>query len=151
MDFNKFFQSKLFKIILLGIGGLAALLLAFKAGEFVGYKKANFSCRWGENYHKNFGGPRNGILGDFSDQDDFMGAHGTSGQIIKIDPAAIVIKSQNSVEKIIAVKNGTVIKRFMDTIKLSDLKTDDYIVVIGDPNDAGQIEAKFIRLMPPRQ
>ena len=52
-------------------------------------------------------------------------------------------------EKIILVSDATIIKRFQDTIKLADLKVDDYIVVIGEPNNAGQIEAKLIRLMPP--
>jgi len=32
---------------------------------------------------------------------------------------------------------------------LSDLKIDDYVVVIGEPNAVGQIEAKLIRILPP--
>ena len=35
-----------------------------------------------------------------------------------------------------------------DEIKISDLKIGDFIVVIGSPNTDGQVEAKFIRLMP---
>ena len=49
MDFNKFFQSKPFKILAVGILALIVLLLVFKAGEFVGYRKARFSYKWGEN------------------------------------------------------------------------------------------------------
>lgn len=136
-------------MVLFGIGALIVLLLVFKAGMVVGFKKANFSYRWVENYHRNFGGPRGGFLGDFSDR-DFTDAHGTSGQIIKIDGNTLVTKGRDDVEKIVLVKDDTVIKRFQDTLKVADLKVNDYIVMIGDPNDAGQIEAKLIRLFPPQ-
>ena len=33
-------------------------------------------------------------------------------------------------------------------ITTNDLKLDDFVVVIGTPNTQGQIEAKFIRVMP---
>ncbi len=163
MDTNNFFQSKTFKIVLGCLGGLIIVLLIFKLGMVVGFKKANFSYRWGENYHQNFAGPRGGFFNrairDFSDQ-DFIGAHGVFGQIIKIDPiknkisngvdgSILVIKGQDNIEKVVLVKDNTVIDRFMETVKLSDLKVDDYIVVIGDPNESGQIEAKLIRIVPP--
>ncbi len=147
MDYNKFFQSKTFKIILGGVGVIIILLLVFELGKIVGFKKANFSYRWGENYHQNFGGPREGFFKDFSGR-DFIGAHGVFGQIMKIDGSTLVIKGQDDVEKIVLVNDKTVIERFRETVKITDLKVDDYIVVIGEPNDAGQIEAKFIRIMP---
>lgn len=151
MDFNKLFQSKTFKIVLGCLGGLIVLLLVFQAGMMVGFKKANFSYRWGENYHQNFAGPRggffNGMIRDFSDR-DFIGAHGVFGQIIKIDNSTLVIKGQDNVEKIVLVKEDAVIDRFRETVKVSDLKVDDYITIIGEPNEQGQIEAKLIRIMP---
>jgi len=151
MNFKNFFQSKLFKALAIGCGAfiifLIIALLIFKLGTLVGFKKAGFSYKWGENYHKNFGGPRGGFFGDFFDQ-DFIEAYGTFGQIIKIDGSTLVVKGRDNVEKIVLVKDNTTIKRLGETIKLSDLKVDDYIVVIGDPNEAGQIEAKFIRVMP---
>lgn len=148
MDFNNFFQSKLFKIILGGIGGIIVFLLIFKVGMIAGFKKADFSYKWGENYHRNFAGPRGGFFEDFSDR-DFIDANGTFGQIIKIEGLTLIVKGRYDVEKIVLIKDNTVIKRFRDTIKSSDLKIDDYIVVIGEPNDAGQIEARLIRISPP--
>jgi len=148
MDFNKFFQSKIFKIIVFGIAGLIAVLLVFQAGMMVGFKKANFSYRWGENYHRNFAGPRNGFFEDFIGK-DFIDAHGVFGSIIKIDPSTLIIKGMNDLEKIILLKDDSVIKRFQDTVRPDDLKVGEYIVVIGSPNDAGQIEAKLIRILPP--
>jgi hypothetical protein len=150
MDINKLFQSKVFKGAVLGIAAVLIFLVGFRVGLTVGARKADFSYHWGENYHRNFGGPRGGfmMMKDFGDR-DFIEANGAFGQIIKIDGPTLVIKGRNDVEKIILLKEGAVIKRFMETIKPMDLKLDDHIVVIGEPNDAGQIEAKLIRIIPP--
>lgn len=149
MDFNKFFSSKTFKTALAIIAALIVLLLAFKAGEFAGYKKAQFSYRWGENYHRNFAGPREGFFGDFKrgfGGKDFINSHGTFGAIIKIDGSTLVIKGKDDVEKIIVVSDKTEITSRRETLKAEDLKVDDQAVIIGSPNEQGQIEAKFIRL-----
>lgn len=143
----EFFQSKSFKIVFLGLAGFIAILLIFKIGMIAGYKKADFSRHWIENYHMNFGGPRGGFFRDFDDR-DFMGAHGTAGQVIKIQDSDIVIKGRDNVERIVKVSDNTIISRFRDSIKIADIKVDEFIVVIGEPNKDGQIEAKFIRVMP---
>lgn len=150
MDINKFLQSKMFKGIIFGIAAIAILLLVFKIGVVVGAHKANFSCQWSDNYHRNFGGPQAGFLRGFEDFRDknFIEANGTFGQIIKIDNSTIVVKGRNDIEKIILVKDTTTVKRLQETIKINDLKIDDHVVIIGEPNNTGQIEAKLIRLMP---
>lgn len=152
MDIGKFFQSKLFRGVLVGIAVLIILLLVLGVGMFVGFKKATFSFRWGENYHWNFAGPRGGFLGDFLGRDfmgkDFVGAHGVFGQIMEIDGRELIVRGRDNVEKLVLVKDDIVIQRFREAMKLNELKVDDYIVVIGEPNDSGQIEAKFIRVMP---
>jgi len=146
---NNFFQSKAFTAALLGIAAFLALLFAFKAGMIVGAKKAEFSHRWSDNYQRNFAGPRSGFPVGFGDR-DFIEANGVFGQIIKIDGQTLMIKSRDDVEKIVLISKDAVIRQFQDSLKLADLKTDDYIVVIGEPNDSGQIEAKLIRIMPPQ-
>jgi hypothetical protein len=148
MDINKIFQSKLFKGIVLGIGAFIVLLLIFNLGMFVGFRKANFSFRWGENYHQNFAGPRGGFFRDFEGK-DFIESHGTFGEIIKINESDFVIKGQADVEKIIVITKDTVLEEGRQTITENELKVGDRVVVIGTPNDAGQIEAKLIRIMPP--
>ena len=147
MDINKILQSKKFKIVMSIIGSIIILLLVFSIGTIVGFKKANFSFRWAENYHRNFGGPRGGFFEDFSGR-DFIDANGTFGQIIKIDGSTLVIDGRDNTEKIVLIKDNTIINGFQNNLKLADLKVNDYIVVIGDPNNTGQIEAKLIRLMP---
>lgn len=148
MNSNNFFQSKIFLGLIYGIAGLIIILAIFKAGEIVGIKKADFSCRWSDNYHRNFGGPRQGFMQGFGDR-DFIDANGTFGQIIKIDASTLVIKGRDNIEKVVLVENDTVVKDLNQTVKSADLKVDDYIVVIGQPNENGQIMAKFIRLLPP--
>ena len=69
MDYNKIFKSKAFKIILGCFAGLVLVLVGIKLGLEVGYRKADFSHRWGENYRQNFAGPRNGFFKDLSDRD----------------------------------------------------------------------------------
>lgn len=149
MDYNKFLQSKMLKNSLPVIAALAVFLLVFKVGIFVGYKKAQYSYRWGENYHRNFAGPRGGFFGDFRRDfggKDFINPHGTFGSIIKIDDDSLVIKGKDDVEKTIIVSDKTEISRGRQTVKIGELKIDDSVVIIGSPNEQGQIEAKLIRL-----
>ena len=156
MDLKTFFESKLIIKILIAIGLIVLALLVFKAGEFVGFRKAGFSYRFAENYHRNFGGPRTGpmgmMFGDLDGDGDFMNAHGISGTIIKIDPAAtghemaLVIKGRDNKEQTIIVSNLTAIRGGLENLKQTDLKVDQNIVTIGSPDEKGQIDAKFIRI-----
>ena len=143
----KFFQSKKFQIITWAVAGIMVLLLTFHAGMIVGYKKAGFSYRWGESYHRNFAGPRQGFASNFFAK-DFIESHGTFGQIIKIDGSTLVVKGREDAEKIIVVSSDTAIRSGGDNASLADMKVNDYIVAIGQPNAQAQIEAKFIRIMP---
>ncbi len=149
MDLNKLFQSKILKIIFFAIGALIILLLVFKTGVFVGYRKASFSYRWGENYHRNFAGPRGGFFGNFRSgfgDKDFIDAHGAFGSILKIDGNTIIVKGGDGVEKIVIVAYDTVIRKGRENVKLSDLKFEDRVVIIGLPDSQGKIEAKLIRV-----
>ena len=148
MDINKILQSKAFKGVIIAVIALIILLLGFKFGTIVGARKADFSCRWSDNYHRNFGGPQKGFLQGLGDR-DFIEANGTFGQIIKTDSSNIAIRGRNDIEKTILINDETVIKSLQKTIKPSDLKVDDMVVIIGEPNNSGQIEARLIRVMPP--
>ena len=152
MDYNTFFQSKLFKRIVVGVGLLIIMLLAFGAGLSVGYRKARFSYAWGENYDRNFGGPQHGIFGFLSEQESehgFMNAHGTFGSVLSISAGSstLVINGRDNAEKTVRVSSSTAFRARRDAIQFSDIKIGDPVVVIGAPNDQGQIEAKLIRLL----
>jgi len=147
MDIKEIIKSKPYIIAALTLAAIAIIVLIFGAGMYIGFRKARFSYQWGENYHMNFGSQRGGMMRDFGGK-DLIDSHGASGQIIKIDGSTVIVKGQDGIEKSVLVKDDTAIRRFREAIKLTDLKVNDYIVVIGSPNDSGQIEAKFLRIMP---
>lgn len=160
MDINTFFQSKTFKGVLWGVGGCIIILLIFKLGVAIGLHKADFSCRWNENYQQNFlpgrptDKPQAGLPGmmqpmlDFADDRKFLEANTVLGQIISINDSVIVVKDRDDIEKSVLATDQTLIKLFRDTIQLSNLKANDSIMVFGEPNDQGQVVAKLIRLLP---
>jgi len=144
-------ESKLFKGIILGIAGLIVLAVVFGLGVSVGTQRANYSFRWADQYHRNFGGPQGGFFGDFfGSEKELPNANGSFGQIIKIDQTSqsLTIKDIGNVEKNILLNNQTTIVSQRKTLKLSNLKLNDNVVVIGNPNNSGQIQAELIRVMP---
>ncbi len=147
---KKILNPDILKWVIVGVVCFIIIVLAFGGGIWIGTQKAKFSYRWAENYHKNFAGPREGFmnnLGGFP-AGDFIEAHGSFGKIIKIEGNNIIIQGRENVEKTILIKDDTVINSIKGDIKPADLKIDDFITVIGSPNDFGQIEAKLIRVLP---
>jgi hypothetical protein len=142
------FSSRWFKFVVAGILSFILLLGAFELGVFIGYRKANFSYQWGENYHLMFGGPQEGFMPmrpEFRG-DDFINPHGTTGSLMKADGNTLIIKGGDSVEKTVIVSDKTVIRRGNENVKVSDLKTEDMLVVIGSPDDQGRIKAGLVRI-----
>ncbi len=152
MNIPDLFKSKQFTLGLKILGGLILVLGIFQLGLFVGFHKAGYSYRWGENYHRAFGGPRGGFMNDFKrdfDGRDFINGHGTTGTIIKIDESSLVIKGRDDMEKIVNVNNKTSIKNGRTNMVFTNLKVDDTVVIIGSPKDDGSIDAKIIRVFSP--
>lgn len=146
-----FIKSRKVVVVIAALFGFAMLLGTFSVGVAVGYRKAKFSYAWGENYHRNFAGPKDGFMGEFNQElngGDFIGGHGTFGQIIDIAGSELVVRGKDNMEKIIVINENTDIRRFKNAIQMKDLTIDESIVVIGEPNDRGQTVAKFIRIMP---
>ncbi|HAI74501.1 MAG TPA: hypothetical protein DCS28_00495 [Candidatus Moranbacteria bacterium] len=149
-------KHKWFKGAALTVAFILAVLLSFAGGVKVGSHKALFSCRWGENYEKNFMGQRNGLLGgggmmkfmrDQFEGRGFRNAHGLAGTIISIADNNLIVKDKDGKENTVAVTDSTLINknRFVN-LKLSDLKPDDKIVIMGKPDDSGVINAILIRV-----
>jgi len=147
MEKNNIFESKVFKTVVLSIAVLIILAFVFGLGVFVGTKKADFSFRWADEYHRNFGGPQGGFFGDFMGN-EFTNGNGIYGQIITINGQILTIKGRDNVEKNILVSDKTTIIYQRKNIKLSDLKINNNVVVIGEPDNSGQIQAELIRVMP---
>jgi len=109
-------------------------------GVWVGRGQSEFSYKWAENYHKNFGPVRG------------MGGHGIFGSIIKVEVSGnsniLTIKAQNGAETAIITTERTIVLAGPQQLNVSDLKDGQIITVIGSPNQQGQIEAKLIRIFP---
>ena len=154
MNYKNFFQSKNFRRIIWGVGILIAILAVFQAGMFVGYRKAGFSYRWGDNYYRAFGEHRTGermmggrMMDSFRGK-DFTNSNGAIGRIASVNLPILTIENTDGVEKIILIKDDTVVRRFRETVKTDSLKIGDFVVAIGAPNNSAQVEAKIIRIMP---
>lgn len=148
IDFRNLIQSKTFKYTLWGIGGLLVILVSFKAGEFMGVRKASFSYQWGEGYYRSVMGRGRSMLGRGLDEKDFLAGHGIAGPIIKISSSTLTIQDRDGIEKIILLGNETVVRQYHNTISSGDLSVGEVVAVIGSPNTTGQIDAKLIRVLP---
>lgn len=140
-------ESNIFRNTIIALIAIVIALGFFKAGEFVGYRKANFSYSWGENYQRNFNGPPGGFILPMHDN-NFRNPHGAFGKIISIHLPTFAIQNSTEAEKSIIVTGDTAVRRFRDIVSSTDLKLDDDVVVIGEPDAQGHIRAKLIRLMP---
>jgi hypothetical protein len=147
--FKNIFESKTSKIIISLLGLLVLILFVFRAGVSVGHRKAMFRCDWGRNYEANFGPARPGPLMREPFMEPMPNAHGSIGKIIKIDlPSVVVLDEKENIEKIVLIDETTEIRKAKDSFNKEDLRIDERVVIIGEPNSLGQIEAKFIRLFP---
>ena len=145
-------ESKTLKVATYIFGILFIFFLIFQAGVSVGFHKAKFARDWGQNYYQNFG-PRGGGRNPMPKMmmgmgDRFPNANGANGKIIKLDLPTLIVQDLDNTEKVILINDETKIVSQKEEISVDNLKVDNFIVVIGNPNDQGQIEAKLIRLMP---
>ena len=144
MTIKEIFKANHFSKPLIVLVAAVALTLVFAAGILVGHERERFSRDWGKNYYSSIMG-RRGMM-DF-DRPGFN-ARSALGQIIKIDGNSLIIKDQANIEKTILITDRTAIIRDRQNIGIADLSVDDKIIVIGRPNDQGQIEPTLIRVLP---
>ncbi len=149
MDIKDFLKSAYFSKATKAVAIMLVFLLTLGLGIMVGYRKAEFSYRWGENYHRVFGGPREGVLGRLPpppDSRDFIDAHGSSGVVIKNDSDLLIIRGRDDVEKPVLISTSTVIRKKRQTIGKDKIRIGDMLTAIGSPDGQGRIDAKFIRI-----
>jgi hypothetical protein len=141
-----FLESKRIKAALIILGGIAVLFVVFGLGVVVGYHKAIFASRWGENYSSNFyfeQGPM-----DMMGESGPWNAHGVAGVIIDIASGTLSVKDIQNNERSVVIIPETVIRSVSGTITADGLKIGQNITAIGEPNEQGQLIARFIRIVP---
>ena len=148
VDINKIVSAHWFKWTLFGIAELILLAVVFSAGMKIGLRKADFSYAFGANYERNLAGPPRGPGGPMG---DFEGAgmrnsNGVSGDVISVGDNTIVIKDRDNNENTISVNGQTLIKSRNGDIKISDIQSNQRVVVVGKPDSSGTIVAELIRV-----
>ena len=123
------------------------LLLVFQAGEYIGYRRAGFAGRLGENYYRTLGGGRHrNLFGTLFS--DLPGDHSALGRIVAANTNTLVIAGTDNVEKTILLNPQTIIRQWQNNLTANDLKVGQTVIVLGEPNNQAQIVARLIRVIP---
>ena len=149
MKIQSLATSKIFLVVVIVLAELIVLLGVFRLGMVIGFRKATFSYRWGENYHQLFGGPRHGWGGEFG-HDDYINSNSVVGSVLQANTSTLTVRGSNNVETSVVVTPTTVIQKNRQSINVADIQTNDQVVILGTPSSSGQVEAKFIRIINTR-
>ncbi len=147
MNIQEYIKSPAFKWIIIGMCIAIAVLLIFQAGIFVGFRKASFAYRFGDNYYRVFDRKVPAPFG-FPLKNDFNSSHGAVGEVVSISLPTLVVVGPDSIEKTVLIGSSTLIRKFDTELKSTDIKVGDFLVAIGESNDNSQIQAKLIRMLP---
>lgn len=151
MTFTKIrekFNSNKVRALLIIVGGLIVALFIFQAGMIVGFHKARFDMRSGNEYYRAFDKKQKMSPWNISPK-EFSGGHGVVGKVIKTEYPRIVVADRENVEKVVVIASSTEVRKFRDKIDPHMIQPDDFTVILGNPNEQGEVSAKFIRILPP--
>ncbi|MDP3726738.1 MAG: hypothetical protein Q8Q96_00290 [bacterium] len=122
----------------LGIGaGIAiVLLLVFFAGIYIGSRKAGIFPFW----ERRFSLPHGYFPGRFG--------HGVIGIIDSLGEKTFIVEDRSGALKTVLVGGETLLRRDGSSITFSDLRKDEQVIVIGEPQEQeGAIKAKVVRVI----
>lgn len=151
MNFKEYIQSPSFRGVIIGVTVTLMALIIFQAGVSVGVHKASFANRLGDNFERHFGPSDRGTFmpPDFpGTRHELPGGHGAVGEIVTMTLPEIVVSGLDGVEKTVVVSDQTIIRQFRDEVTLEALTVGTHVVVLGNPNDEGQVDAALIRILP---
>ena len=147
-DIKKIFETKTYTHILTIVAIFLIAWVIFATGIFIGYHKATFSRDWDDTYHEGMMNP-NSPLAPFTYNTDGANPHGTMGEIISIHMPVIMIKGSNNAEQVVIISSSTIIRLLHNIASTSAIQSGQFGVVIGEPDNRGEIQASFIRIVPP--
>jgi len=150
MNIKDYIKSQAFKGVLVGIFIAIVSLVIFQLGVVVGGHKASFACRFGDNFERNFKDPKGKFMQrSIPGGNNIPGGHGAAGKVISIALPLMVVSSPDNLEKTVVIGSDTQVREFRNSISVDSLKVGDFVIVLGNPNKEGQVDAKLIRLAPP--
>ena len=145
MNIENVLHSSWFKKAVIAVGALLVLLLVFQAGVYVGIRKAGFSARLGDNYYRAVGSIRE-MPGPFGEE--LSGGEGAAGKVISVSLPTFVVEDRDNTEKIVSLQNTDDIKYLRDATSSGAITPGRFVIVIGEPDADGKINASFVRILP---
>ena len=149
MDIKHFVHSSLFRGILMGLAIAVVALVVFQSGVAFGERRSQFSHRFGDNFERNFHSPEGRMM---MPRDARGGtppsAHGAMGSVVSVALPLVVVAGPDKLEKTIVITKDTVIREFRNELQAGDVIVGKQVVVLGEPNEEGQIVARLIRMVP---
>ncbi len=76
----------------------------------------------------------------------FIHNYGVFGEIVAVNGQQVVIHGQDQIERIVNIDANTKISSFRGEVNTANFKINDRIMIIGEANEQGQIDAKLIRI-----
>lgn len=148
MNTAEFLKSPKFKSVVYLLAILLAAVVIFEAGVAVGYHRAAFSYHWNAGFMGDDRDPR-AFFAVFQHGPDEPNPHGTIGQVVSVHLPELLVKGPNTPEQLVIVGPGTQVRRFRSDGTSTDIAAGQQVIVVGDPDDKGQIQASFVRILPP--
>ncbi len=148
---KNFFHAKPFHAVLWILGGIVVLMIVFGSGVAVGYRSGLFASRYGQDYYRNFIGSGHGGMGMLPGgmlPPPIANQYGVIGTVISVGSSTISMQDAEGNEQSIMLDEATVIREMNATLSASQIRDGSHIAVIGEPNDTGQVHARFIRVFP---
>lgn len=143
----KSFQSPKYTSILKYAAVALIAILIFSAGVSVGNRGARFADQWDKNYARQFGGPQSPFsMPDRGDRPNMP--HGAFGAVVGVSFPSFAIKGPREAEKIVLIGSTTMIRSLRSSASVDDIRIGSSVVVIGEPDDMGRINANLIRIVP---
>jgi hypothetical protein len=148
MQIHNFFTSRTFQIVTWVVAGLIVLSFVFHAGVRVGFNKASHSFeRRGNPSFAPMGG-RSREASPFMERGELGETHGAFGAISGIVGDVYTITDRNNEQRAVLISDSAPVMKGGERVSRTTLVVGNVIAVIGDTNDAGQVVARIIRIMP---
>src|SRR5262249_34852657 len=143
---SEFLKTPKTKTLLWILCVVFVVLIAFGLGITVGYRRAIFSSQFGEHYYRGlygdpFGRPVMGITGRAP-----LTMHGVAGEVIDVTSSTLSVKDPTGNETSVLIASNTPIREMGNDISPNDIEVGNMVTVIGEPDQNGQVEARFIRV-----